>query len=111
MRHVAIQASAKRDLIDHYARIALDKVAPAERLLMVARESFERLAATPGIGRAWESRNAKLSGVRVYPLPHGYRSYLVFYRPTSAGVEIIRVLHAARDVAAVLDAMFTEPGE
>ena len=32
----------------------------------------------------------------------GFEKHLVFYRPTEAGIEIVRVLHAARDIAAVL---------
>ena len=28
----------------------------------------------------------------------GFDRHLVFYRPTGAGIEIIRVYHAARDV-------------
>jgi toxin ParE1/3/4 len=41
--------------------------------------------------------------VRVYPLPHGYCSYLVFYRPVAEGIEVIRVLHGARDLEAALE--------
>jgi toxin ParE1/3/4 len=106
MKRVALHPAAKEDLIEHYAHIARDKVAPAERLLVVARESFDRLAHMPGIGRAWESNHPALSGIRVYPLPSRYRSYLVFYRPVEDGIHVIRVLHASRDVERVLAAMF-----
>src|SRR4051812_21586302 len=106
MKEVAIHPLAKQDLIGHYQRIARDKIEPANRLLAIAKESFERIAAMPGIGRAWESANPALADIRVYPLPSGYRSYLVFYRRTRKGVEIIRVLHAARNIAAVLNSMF-----
>jgi toxin ParE1/3/4 len=32
----------------------------------------------------------------------GFRNYLVFYRVDSGRVEIIRVLHGARDISAIL---------
>lgn len=34
--------------------------------------------------------------------PHG--NYVIFYRPIGDGIEIVRVLHGARDI----DAAFTE---
>jgi plasmid stabilization system protein ParE len=40
--------------------------------------------------------------VRVYPLPRRFRNYLVFYRTTSDGIEILRVLHGARDLGAAM---------
>jgi toxin ParE1/3/4 len=33
----------------------------------------------------------------------GFKKYLVFYRVTDTGVEIIRVIHGARDIEAILD--------
>jgi toxin ParE1/3/4 len=94
---------AKADLIEHYSHIARDKAAPAERFLRVAESAFELLARTPAIGTVWVSPNPRLAGVRVYPLPRGFRNYLVFYRPLPDGVEILAVLHGARDLGAVLE--------
>jgi plasmid stabilization system protein ParE len=50
---------AQADLVEHFAFIAADKLAPAERFLKVAEEGFERLAQMPGLGRAWESDLAR----------------------------------------------------
>lgn len=38
-----------------------------------------------------------LAGVRVLPIA-GFVNYLIFYRPAENGIEIIRVLHAKRDI-------------
>jgi len=95
---------AERHLVEHFGHIAKDKVAPAARFLMVAERAFEGLAAMPGMGRAWESPKPALRGVRVYPLPGPYRSYLVFYRILDDRVvEVLAVLHAARDVGPILE--------
>jgi toxin ParE1/3/4 len=32
-----------------------------------------------------------------------FPSYLVFYRSTESGIEVLRVIHAARDIAAIFD--------
>jgi len=42
-------------------------------------------------------------------LGHGLRSfvvgqYVVFYRPSTKGIEIVRVLHGARDIGATFEA-------
>jgi toxin ParE1/3/4 len=94
---------AEVDLIEHYARIALDKLDPALRFLKVAEETFELIARMPRIGRKWESDTPRLVGLRVYPLPRSYRSYLVFYRILDDGIEVVRVLHGARDIESVLE--------
>ncbi|HEX3358631.1 MAG TPA: type II toxin-antitoxin system RelE/ParE family toxin [Tepidisphaeraceae bacterium] len=94
---------ADRDLIEHFARIALDKIEPAERFIKIAEDSFKLLSEMPGIGRVWDTNNPRLAGTRLYPLPHGYRNYLVFYRIIPNGIEVIRVLQGARDLEDLLD--------
>jgi toxin ParE1/3/4 len=95
------------DLVEHYAYIASDKIEPAERFLKQVEKTFELISHFPGIGRAWESRRPRLAGVRVYPVPK-FRNYLVFYRPIKAGVEILAVLHGARDLGSALDELSDE---
>ena len=80
MSDYRITPRAEQDLIEHFAFIARDKIVPADRFLQVAEESFERLSAMPGMGRAFESSHSKLQGIRVYPMPSPYRNYLIFYR-------------------------------
>lgn len=52
-----------------------------------------------GVLRAYGSR--RLHAVRVWPVP-GFRRFPIFYRVGSATVEVIRVLHSARDISRVL---------
>jgi len=101
-RPIIRRPRAIADLIEHYSYIAHDKVEPAERFLQQVEKTFDLIARFPGIGRAWESKQPRLAGVRVYPIPR-FRNYLIFYRPIKAGVEILTVLHGARDLGAVLD--------
>ena len=56
----------------------------------------------PSIGREWQSKRVHLAGIRVYPRPAPYRKYLVFYRPTETGVEILMVVQGSLDLEAVL---------
>ena len=43
----------------------------------------------------------RLTGLRVFPV-RGFPKHLIFYRPVADGIELVRVLHGARDVAAIL---------
>jgi toxin ParE1/3/4 len=93
----------ERDLIEHFSFIARDKIAPAERFLRVVEESFERLATNPFLGHKWESPLPQLAGIRVCAMPASFRSYLIFYRPIKNGVEVLTVLHGARDLQGIIE--------
>lgn len=94
---------AKRDLIELATAIAQDNLEAAERFLDAAEAAFRFLARTPGAGATREYLNPALKGLRMWPI-QGFEKHLVFYRATPGKLDIIRVLHAARDIAAVLDA-------
>jgi plasmid stabilization system protein ParE len=46
--------------------------------------------------------NPELDGIRMWPIPD-FPNHLIFYRLIETGVEIVRVLHSARDIALVLE--------
>jgi toxin ParE1/3/4 len=96
----------ERDLIDHFAAIARDKIEPAERFLRVAEESFSQLAANPFVGQKWDSQLPQLADVRVSAMPSRFSNYLIFYRPIANGVEILTVIHGARDLQRALERIF-----
>jgi toxin ParE1/3/4 len=98
---------AELDLLEIYEDIYLDRPDAAERFLSAARAAFTNLAEMPGMGRIWESPFRHPEGTRVLPM-HGFRNYLIFYRASAGGVEILRVLHGARDLGPLLNSAFTE---
>ena len=93
------------DLLEHFTNIAVDKLEPAQRFLEVAEESFQRLVDMPGIGTAVDSKLPRLRGVRSYPMPGGFRSYVIFYRQVEAGIQVLTILHGARDLHRALERM------
>lgn len=72
----------------------------AFRFVEAAEASFERLAAMPAMGATREYRDPALAEVRMWRIA-GFDNYLIFYRPAVDGIEIIRVLHAKRDIDAL----------
>jgi toxin ParE1/3/4 len=87
----------------HYAREAGFRV--ANRFFAQAEATFDRLASMPGIGTSYEHDHSALAGLRDFPIS-GFRKYLVFYRSTDDGIEVVRILHGARDIHIVLAAEF-----
>jgi toxin ParE1/3/4 len=93
---------ARQDLVDifrYYARKAGLRV--AERFFAEAGATFKRLAVTPGIGSHYEHEHPALAGLRFFPVSR-FRKYLVFYRSVVGGIEVIRILHGARDIDSFL---------
>jgi toxin ParE1/3/4 len=55
----------------------------------------------PLIGVARDFSDSELAGMRMW-LVEGFENYLIFYRTTVAGIEVIRILHARRDIESIL---------
>ena len=91
---------ARQDLIDLAHYIALDNIEAGYRFLDAAEDAFRDPERMPFSGSAREYQDSSLSGIRMWPVK-GFRKYLIFYRPLDDGIEIIRVLHSARDIAAI----------
>jgi toxin ParE1/3/4 len=73
----------------------------AERLLGAIEQATNFLLEMPEAGSMREFADARARGIRSWTI-HGFDAYLNFYRPREDGIEIIRVLHVARDLSTVL---------
>jgi toxin ParE1/3/4 len=101
MAEVARTPEVRRDLVEIADFIARDRLDAAHRFLDAREETFAFLLANPGAGAEYRSAQLALPTLRAWPL-HRFRNYLAFYRPTDDGIEIVRVLHGARN----LDSLF-----
>ncbi len=104
MNKIIKTPKAKLDLIDLASYLYnADPISDAsERFLTAAENAFSRLADFPGVGVAYSSASGSLAGLRRWLIP-GFRNYVVIYRVSETHVEIVRVLHAARDISAALE--------
>ena len=83
------------EIWDYYA-IQIQNPDAADRVRDEIFESFRTLAKTPGMGHFRNDLAKK-------PLRFWHvRSYLIIYRSEKRPIEIVRVLHGARDVQAIL---------
>lgn len=95
---------ARRDLVDIFYYYARKGTLPtARRFLRQAEATFQRLAGMPGLGTRYEPHEPIYAGLRFFPVSR-FRMYAVFYRPIAGGIEVLRVLHGARDIPGILAA-------
>ena len=93
MSNILVTPAAENDLTDIWLYIAEDNPVAADRVFEAAQSTFESWSKKPKIGKIFESKRAKLKGIRFFPITK-YPSYIVYYRGISSGIEIIRILHA-----------------
>jgi toxin ParE1/3/4 len=105
-RAIHRRRAARGDLVDifrYYAREAGLRV--AERFFDQAEATFTRLASLPGMGTLYDHPHPVLAELRHFPVSR-FPRYNVFYRPVPDGIQIVRVLHGARDMAGILSEEF-----
>ena len=91
---------ARRDLLELADYIARDSLDAAERFLDAAEAAVQLLASSPELGTLCEFRSPEAADIRMRSIG-GFENYVVFYRPLGNGVDVIRVIHGARDIRAI----------
>jgi toxin ParE1/3/4 len=87
---------AGRDIDAIVEGIASDNIDAALRFYESVRTDANDLARMPGMGPLYGLRGP-FANVHFWPITR-FRSYLLFYRPIPEGIEIVRILHGARDI-------------
>lgn len=94
---IVITRVAKADLAEIWEYIGVSNAAAADKLLDTINDKIHSIANSPLMGR---ERSELAPMLRSFPIAQ----YVLFYRPITEGIEIVRVLHGARD----LDTVFSE---
>jgi len=90
MSRPVFSSSAQRDLYSIFDYIAKDNPLAAKGLLAKLKETCLRIARYPEMGVL---REDLALGLRGFPVGN----YVIFYRRSHDGVQIVRVLHSSRD--------------
>ena len=99
---VVKRRAARADLWDCAAHLAAGGVQVGRRFLLAAEAAFERLAEFPRLGAEVALQHSAASGLRRWGVP-GFPNHVIFYRPIEDGIEVVRVLHGARDIEALFE--------
>lgn len=86
---------AEDDLAESWRYVAVHSVEQADRMLERIVEQCERLGRWPGTGRPRPELHAEARGLVAV-------NHLILYRVDKKGVEIMRVIYAARDLSEVI---------
>jgi toxin ParE1/3/4 len=99
---ITIRAAARRE-IEAQGRYLEESAGAgvADRFFAALAASFETLAHRPKAGALCGFRRAALRGVRRWPVT-GFENWLIFYLPRAEGVEVVHIIHGARDIETLL---------
>jgi toxin ParE1/3/4 len=91
-----ISPRASSDLIEIWSYIADDSVANSDAFIDKIYEAMQLLAGKPGSGRR---REELAPGMQSFP----FGRYIIFYRVIAGTIDIVRVLHGARDIQNIFE--------
>lgn len=101
-RRLQRRPQALSDVEESAVYIGLDSPAMALRFIEAVEETLRFLVKNPEIGPARTFSRHELVGLRMFPVK-GFDKHLIFYLPTEDGIEVVRILHGARDLGALFD--------
>lgn len=97
-RRVLIRPAASVDPDEQAQYLAAGSgLETALRFYDMADETFRLLSFHPRLGRATQIQNQLLADTRMFPVKH-FSEFIVFYRPSSKGIVIVRIVHGSRDL-------------
>ena len=103
MRPLIVIPAARRDLIAQAGYFdAQGGAVRDDRFLKECGAGFERLSQFPESGALVRHKHPKIEGCRFILVP-GFEKILIFYKPLPERIEIVRILHGARDIEEALN--------
>ena len=101
---IRIKPEADADVLEHAAFLGRSNPQVGRRFMQAALETYAFLAEFPGLGGFYMLDDPTIPAVRKWPV-NGFSKYLIFYRDEGSVLEIVRVIHASRDVPRLLREM------
>ncbi len=99
---VSYRPSARLDLLEQFVYFAEEATLElAERYVAAVEATCLQLQTHPRLGTAYFSRATRLRELRRIPV-QGFGQYLIFYLPSETGIDVLRILHGARDIENLL---------
>jgi toxin ParE1/3/4 len=96
---ITISAHATEDLLNILDFISAQNEIAANKIIKELQNQFILLRDNPRIGR---ERNNYLVGLRSFV----FKNYFIFYITRDGGIDILRILHGARDIERIFERFF-----
>lgn len=94
---VILKPLAVHDLGEQFEYLSDQSLELALRFLDSAWATLDWLLGHPAAGTPYIPLSSQTAGIRRWPI-RNFPKYLVYYLPNPEGIDILRVLHGARDV-------------
>jgi toxin ParE1/3/4 len=95
---------ARLDLLEQFVYFGEQaSVDVAEQYFDAVGKTCALLAQQPHMGNVYESGISRLAGLRRFRVK-GFENYFIFYLLRRGGIDVVRVLHSARDIDNLLAA-------
>ncbi|MFB2837971.1 type II toxin-antitoxin system RelE/ParE family toxin [Floridanema evergladense] len=91
MNRYRLSRQAERDLEDIWVYLTQQDELLADKQIAQILDRFPMLSQFPNMGK---QRDDLMAGLRSFPV----KPYIIFYNKIAAGIEIVRILHQARDI-------------
>lgn len=98
---IRISPKADHDIDECYAWIRKDHPAAAHRFLDAVELTCRDVSRMPSIGSRRYAEISLMRDIRMIAVT-GFKNYLLFYLELETSIDIIRVLHGARDIPEAL---------
>lgn len=98
---IIIQPRADLDAVEIFRYLADRSLAVAQRFVDRVEETLQAISSRRIPGMAFFSENPRLSDFRWIKV-RDFPNHLIFFRVTGDAIEVVRILHGAQDIEAVL---------
>jgi toxin ParE1/3/4 len=100
-RRIRRRPEVKTDILQIARYIAANNFEAAMRFFDAVEADITKLTTMPGMGGLMELPATKLAGMRSMPI-RGFPNHLIIYRLAKGQVEILAVVHGARDLQSII---------
>lgn len=101
-RSITQRPRARIDLLEQFVYFGEHaNLELADRYLAAVQTTCLHLAKHPMTGSLYDTTLTSLKGIRRAAVK-GFENHLIFYRPTTNRIDILRVPHGARDIGEIL---------
>jgi toxin ParE1/3/4 len=98
---ILVREKARSDIIELAVSIEQDSGNAASRFLYAVEQTLSLQADFPDIGSLFLSTNPPLVDLQVFRTK-GFPNHLIFFRRKGGNIEVVRVIHGARDLDVAL---------
>ena len=99
-RQLVIHPRADLDTLECFAYLAKHNSSAAKRFLDSIEQLLPKIAAKPEDGHRYLNAKRTDDDWRYVRVP-GFKKYMLFYRLTSTQIEVVRIVHGARDMESI----------